>query len=56
MQCDFCRKSITDGVGTCPYCGQIQKTPEERRKSQWAKLLAVILSAVVLIAWHFFKP
>jgi hypothetical protein len=56
MQCDFCRQSITDGVGLCPYCGHIQKTPEERSKSQWAKLLAVILSAAVLFAWHFFKP
>jgi uncharacterized Zn finger protein (UPF0148 family) len=56
MQCDFCRQPITDGVGICPYCGHIQKTPEERSKSQRAKLVAVILSGAVLIAWHYFKP
>jgi hypothetical protein len=43
-------------VGICPYCGQIQKTPEERSKFQRNKLLAIILSGAVLIAWHFFKP
>jgi hypothetical protein len=56
MQCDFCRQPITDGVGICPFCGQIQKTPEERSKSQWEKLLAVILSGAVLIAWRDFRP
>jgi uncharacterized Zn finger protein (UPF0148 family) len=56
MQCDFCRQPITDGVGICPFCGQIQKTPEERSKSQWEKLLAVILSGAVLIAWRYFRP
>jgi hypothetical protein len=56
MQCDFCRQPITDGVGICPYCGHIQKTPEERSKYQWEKLLAVILSGAVLFAWHYFKP
>jgi RNA polymerase subunit RPABC4/transcription elongation factor Spt4 len=56
MQCYSCRQSIPDGLGVCPYCGQAQKTLAERSTSQWTRLLAMILSAAVLFAWHWLKP
>jgi len=56
MPCDFCRQNITEGVAVCPYCGHLQKTAGERSQWQRSKLLAVVASAAVLIAWHFFFP
>jgi hypothetical protein len=56
MQCDRCRQSIPDGVATCPYCGALESSPGERIKAQYAKILAVVLTAAVLIIWQYLKP
>jgi hypothetical protein len=56
MRCDYCRQDITPGLGICPHCSQVQKTPSERSQSQRTRFFVMAAAAFILVIWHFLKP
>ncbi|NVN86501.1 MAG: hypothetical protein HXX15_10480 [Rhodopseudomonas sp.] len=53
--CNWCGSTIPMGVTTCPCCGGIQRGSGRANPVQPGMLIAIALSAAVLLAWNWFK-
>ena len=54
--CTWCEATMPMGAAICTSCGGKQRGSGRANPYQPRMLVAIALAAVVLIAWHWYRP